>query len=161
MVIVLMGPAGAGKSTVGRALAAALRWRFIEGDDHHPRANVEKIRRGQPLTDADRASWLHTLRELVARAIDRREHTVLACSALKEIYRTTLAGGLKPVRFVYLHAPAAVLHERLANRHDHIAGPELLASQLATLEPPRDALELDATLPPATLITKIREAFGV
>src|SRR5678816_1094729 len=75
MVIVLMGPSGAGKSTIGRALAAELGWRFADGDDQHPRASVERMRRGQPLTDADRESWLRALHAGIARAIDRREHT--------------------------------------------------------------------------------------
>src|SRR5581483_7062722 len=98
MVIVVMGPAGAGKSTVAGSLAAHLGWRWIDGDDYHTAENVAKMRRGQPLTDADRTGWLQTLRVMVERAIDRREPLILACSALKASYRERLAGGLRPVR---------------------------------------------------------------
>src|SRR5204863_8843306 len=98
---------------------------------------------------------------VIARALERREPTVLACSALKDSYRRTLASGLKTVRFVYLKAPEAVLHERLAARAGHFAGPAILAAQLATLEEPCEAIELDVTAPPATIIAAIRRELGV
>jgi gluconokinase len=161
MVIVLMGAAGAGKTTIGRALAAELGWPLIDGDDYHEPANIEKMRRGEALSDAERSGWLQALHGVIARAIDRREHTVVACSALKERYRDVLAGGLKPIRFVYLTAPETVLHERLSRRENHFAGPALLASQLAVLEEPADALTLDTSRDPASTIAHIRTELGL
>src|SRR5262245_42063575 len=99
-----MGVAGSGKTVIGRALAAELGWRFVDADDYHSAANLAKMHRGMPLSDADRAPWLATLHQLVARALDRREPLVLACSALRASYRDTLGGGLRAVRFVHLAA---------------------------------------------------------
>lgn len=156
-----MGVAGSGKTTIGRALANSLGWPFVDADDYHSRENIARMRRGLPLTDADRVPWLAALHGVIARALDRRESLVLACSALKERYRVALAGGLRTVRFVYLTAPEAVLRDRLANRTDHFARPNLLDSQLATLEPPADALEIDATLPVDQIVVRIRREFGL
>ena len=156
-----MGVAGSGKTTIGRALAAALGWPFVDADDYHSPPNIEKMRRGTPLTDADRAPWLAALRGRIVRALERREPLVLACSALKEQYRSALAGGLRQVRFVHLTAPEAVLRERLAARRDHFARANLLDSQLATLEPPSDALTIDATKSLETSISEIRYEFGL
>lgn len=156
-----MGPTGSGKTTIGRALAAELGWRFVEGDVHHPPANIEKMSAGQPLSDAEREPWLASLRAAIVRAIDRREHTVVACSALRERYRRALAGGLRGVRFVYLHVPREVLLERASGRPEHFAGPALVASQLAALEEPVDAVRLDATAPPEAILGTIRHELGI
>lgn len=143
-----MGVAGAGKTAVGQALSDALGWHFIEGDRYHPRTNVEKMSRGIPLTDRDRQPWLLALQEAIADVERRDDHAVLACSALKHAYREMLrAAATEPhaVRFVYLDVPPAVLAERLATRQHHVAPPELLPSQLDTLEKPHDALWVDGT----------------
>ncbi len=142
-----MGVAASGKTTIGQALAATLGWRFVDADEYHSRGNVAKMRKGTPLTDADRAPWLAALHALIARTLDRREPMVLACSALKNQYRQTLARGLPRVRWVHLTAPDPVLRQRLAGRSDHFARQNLLESQLAALEPPADALAIDATRP--------------
>jgi gluconokinase len=161
VVIIIMGAAGAGKTTVGRALAAALGWPFVDADDQHPARNIEKMRAGVPLTHTDRAPWIATLRAMVERAIDRREHTVLACSALKERDRHTLRGHLRPVRFVHLRAARDLLEQRVAARPSHFFGPALVSSQLADLEEPADALIVDAAWPLEQMLTAIRHEFGV
>ncbi len=156
-----MGVAGSGKTAVGRALADALGWRFEDADAYHSAPSIAKMRRGVPLSDADRAPWLAALRTLVERAIDRREPLALACSALKEEYRQRLAGGLRGVRLVHLTADEATLCRRLESRPSHFFGPSLLASQLAALEPPRDALTLDTTASIDQVVAAIRYAFGL
>jgi gluconokinase len=161
VVIVMTGAAGAGKTTVGRELAQALGWRLIEGDDYHSPASVAKMRAGIALTDADRAPWLAALHRLIDTAVSRREHLVVACSALRERYRTELRGGLPGVRLVYLRADEPTLRRRLSARTGHFAGPALLDSQLAALEPPADALAIDATLPPRQIVDRVRYEFGV
>jgi gluconokinase len=161
VVVILMGVAGSGKTTIGSALAKATGWRFIDADDFHSAAAVAKMHAGVPLTDEDRAAWLAVLHDRIARALDRREHAVLACSALKSRYRQTLQGSLRGVRFVYLAADAETLARRLAERSHHFAGPSLLASQLTALEAPTDALALDATRPPEQIVEAIRREFGI
>lgn len=154
MVIVIIGPAGAGKTLIGRALAHELGWRFVEGDDHHSPAAIA-------LTDADRAPWLASLHDILAAVLDRREHLVLACSALKERYRLTLRGDLRTVRFVYLKSDEPTLRRRLAERGGRFAGPALLASQLADLEEPADALTIDALQALERIIATIRRELGI
>jgi gluconokinase len=161
VVVIIMGVAGAGKTTIGRMLAAELGWRFVEGDELHTPAAVEQMRRGTPLTDADRESWIAALHTIVAAAADRREPLILSCSALKERYRRTLRGSLRRVRFVHLKADPDTLGRRLANRPGHFAGPALLPSQLADLEAPADAIAIDATRPPDQIVHTIRLELGL
>ena len=163
-VIIVMGVAGAGKTLVGSALARSIGWSFYDADDFHSPENVAKMHRGIGLTDTDRAPWLAALHDLIDRLIREGQNAVLACSALKEAYRETLTPNDAPVgtvRFVYLDVPAAVLRERLKNRAHHYAPPELLDSQLATLEPPREAIRLDGTLPPDEIVRAARSELGL
>jgi gluconokinase len=162
MVIIVMGVAGAGKTTVGSALADALGWRFVDADDLHPPANVEKMRRGDPLTDTDREPWLDAIRAVITRASRSDESMVIACSALKASYRARLTDDDAGVRFVHLETPRPVLVERLSTRIGHFAGPSLLDSQLASLEVPTDdALVVDGTHPPAAIVTEILRALAI
>jgi len=156
-----MGVSGAGKTTAGTALASALGWRFVEGDELHPAANKDKMRAGIPLSENDRTPWLAALHAVIVQAIDRREHLVVASSALKERYRAVLRGNCRGVRFVYLKVAQGVAVERSAVRVGHFAGPALVPSQFATLEEPEDALTIDATLPPDQIVAAIRREFGI
>jgi gluconokinase len=166
-VIVVMGVSGAGKTTVGQALAAATGWSFRDGDDFHSAANIEKMHRGEGLTDADRESWLAALAALIERIVHDGKHEILACSALKHAYRERLraaaakAGRGDALELVYLDVPADVLRQRLAGRSHPFATPALLDSQLATLEPPSDALRVDGTLPVGEIVDAIRRAFDI
>jgi gluconokinase len=163
VIVVVTGAAGSGKTTIGRALSDTLGWRFIDGDDYHPPASIAKMRSGIPLTEADRAPWLASLRREMAAAIGRRAPLVVACSALRESYRRTLRGDLPTVRFVLLDADDGTLRRRLETRTGHFAGPSLVPTQLATLEPPAgwDVLIVDATRAPAQIVERIRYEFGV
>lgn len=152
-----MGVAGVGKTTVGRRLADALGWEFHEADAHHPPANVEKMRRGRPLTDDDREPWLASLEVLLARLTRERRDAVLACSALKQRYRARLRAAAPGLRFVHLRADPAAVRRRLEQRVDHYAGTELLPSQLADLEVPGRSIAIDATAPPPAIVRTVLE----
>jgi gluconokinase len=161
MVVVVMGVAGAGKSTVGKALAQALGWRFVDGDDLHPSANRDKLARGLPLDDVDRAPWLARLAKEIRDSLRAGQDLVLAASALKERYRRQLSVDPSQVRFVFLTAPPALLAERLRRRTGHFMAPGLLPSQLADLEPPEGVLTVDVTPPPDQLVSAIRRGLGL
>jgi gluconokinase len=161
VVIILMGVSGVGKTTVGKQLARSLGWRFVEGDDVHPAANVAKMAAGLPLTDEDRAPWLELLHGLIAEALARGEDAVVACSALKQRYRQRLTVDPARVRFVYLWAPREVIASRLSLRTGHFMPPSLLDSQFAALEAPEEALQVDVTPGPDEVVATIRERLGV
>jgi gluconokinase len=161
MVIILMGVSGAGKTTVGKRLAQVLGWRFLEGDDFHPPANVAKMASGQALTDEDRAPWLERLRQAIAEALAQGEDVVLACSALRQAYRERLTVDAARVRWVYLWAPREVIARRLAQRTGHFMPPSLLDSQLQTLEAPADALRVDVTAGLDEVVATLRAALGL
>ena len=135
-VLVLMGVAGSGKSTVGRLLAARLGWDLGEGDELHPAANIAKMAAGQPLTDIDRGPWLRRVRQWIDQRIAEGRPGIITCSALKRAYRDVLRDP--HVVFVHLTGPRTVLAARLDARHGHFMPAALLDSQLATLEPPAD-----------------------
>ncbi len=140
--LVVMGVSGAGKTEVGRALAASWGAHFIDADDYHPQTNIEKMRRGEALDDDDRAPWV----ELLSRTLrELPMPVVLACSALRQKYRDQLGIDDRTIRLLYLRVPKAELEDRLERRVGHFAGRPLLQSQLETLEEPTTGLTLDGT----------------
>ncbi len=154
-VLILMGVAGCGKSTVGRLLARRVGAAFHDADDHHPAPNVAKMRQGLPLSDRDRAPWLAALRRLIVSHPQSDAPLVLACSALRERYRRRLGAPPRAVRFVHLTISPVAAARRLRRRHGHYFSAALLPSQFAALETPRRALVLTATQPPARLAARI------
>ena len=157
MVVIICGVSGAGKTTIGKLLAKELRWKFYEGDDFHSQTNIDKMRAGIALTDADRAPWLQSLRELVERSLAVNTNVVLACSALKKSYRDLLRVN-DSVKFVFLRGDYARINAQLQKRSGHFMNPELLKSQFDTLEEPRAeegtiALELGES--PRSLVRQI------
>jgi gluconokinase len=160
MIVIVMGVVGAGKTTVGRLLAEQLGWKFADGDDFHPASNVEKIRRGIPLTDDDRLPWLQRLRAAILTWIQEGQSAVLACSALKRSYRQQLEAAPE-VRFVYLKGTASLIAGRLRAREGHFAGEPILASQFADLEEPEGAVVVEISSTPHQIVSEIREKLGM
>lgn len=161
MIVIVMGVAGSGKTTIGHRLAAALGWPFHEGDDLHPPDNLQKMAAGIPLTDEDRLPWLAELRHRIERSLAAEEDAVIASSALKESYREILAGGLEGVRFVHLTGSPELIRQRLEQRQGHFMKSGMLASQLAALEPPADAVTVDVAGDPEEIVAEIRGRLGV
>nr|HEV7953628.1 gluconokinase, GntK/IdnK-type [Candidatus Acidoferrales bacterium] len=154
MLILVMGVTGSGKTTVGKLLARRLKCNFLDADDFHSAANREKMHQGIPLTDADRAPWLAALHSELVRAKSAGQGVVLACSALKQEYRNTLAAGLN-LNIVFLRGTVDQLHRNLATRANHFAGESLVPSQLATLEEPVGVIVEDIAVTPREIVEDI------
>lgn len=155
--VVVMGVAGCGKTAVGEAVAAALGWRFIEGDRLHPPANVERMSAGLPLTDAHRWAWLDAIGARIAEAERDGAGVVAACSALKRIYRDRLRSYSDRLLFIHLDIDKAAAFRRVASRVGHFMPASLVDSQFADLEPPgpgEAAIRLDGTLPVEELVAE-------
>lgn len=159
MVVILMGVTGAGKTTVGQALAEELHWKFADGDDYHSAVNIAKMRAGISLTDSDRVPWLASLRTAINGWLAAGESVVLACSALKSAYRQVLVRSPE-VKLVYLRADRKLIAERLGKRENHYMNPQLIDSQFATLQEPAEATKIDAALPVQEIVRNIRRALA-
>jgi gluconokinase len=153
-IVVVMGVAGSGKTTVGTMLAKAMECPFLEGDSLHSTQNIEKMKHARPLTDSDRAPWLAAIHTRILDAFERGENLVVACSALKRQYRGVLADGV-PIIWVYLKGSAALIRSRLKNRPMHFMKADLLNSQFETLEEPSNAVVIDNSSPPGAIVEQI------
>lgn len=161
IALVLMGVTGSGKSTIGEKLAAQVGWTFLDGDDFHPDENVQKMARGLPLTDEDRAPWLQLLAEKIGALVDDGVNCILACSSLKAAYRQMLSAKRSQVRFVHLTAPQALIGERLKKRQHRYMPAALLQSQFDTLEDPKEALSVDVSGNPDEAVEQIIREFAL
>ena len=150
-----MGVSGSGKTVTGKLLSSQLNWQFVDADDLHPTANIEKMSRGIPLDDNDRRPWLASLRALILKTVAEQNNLVLACSALKRTYRELLCVSPE-VKLVYLKGNYDLLLQRLHNRQGHYMHENMLASQFAALEEPTDALVIDVTPSPEIIVSEIR-----
>jgi gluconokinase len=161
MIVVVMGVTGAGKTVVGRRLAAALGAEVLDGDDYHPPESVAKMRAGTPLTDADRWPWLARLNGVLRERAAGGRSAVLACSALRTVYRAALLADLPGARLVHLRGAQPLIASRLAARHGHYMNPALLDSQFATLEAPTDAIVVDVSDTPEAIVAAVRRELGM
>lgn len=156
MLILIVGTTGSGKTTVGSALARQLGWRFIEADDFHPPANIEKMRSGTPLDDLDRSAWLEALRHEFDEVIATNQNAVAVAAALTEEHRRRLRVG-DGATLVYLKGSEDLIRERVKHRQHHFAGVGILDDQFERLEPPHDAAAVvDVAQPPEAIVQAIR-----
>ena len=161
MIVILMGVSGSGKTTVGRILAERMHCEFADGDDFHPASNVARMRAGIPLQDADRQPWIEAIRQWMQSTHAAGRNAVLACSALREKHRDILLRAEPWVRWVHLQGSRELLAQRLAARVGHFMPATLLDTQIATLEPPDDALVIDIGRPPEVLAGEIAARLGL
>jgi gluconokinase len=156
--VILMGVAGSGKTAVGMQVAQKLDWIFLDADNFHPPANIEKMKHGIPLNDEDRAPWLQRLRDELQHQTAEGHSVILACSALKESYRRVLRDEVSPPTFIYLDVDPETIQNRLQHRTAHFFPKELMESQFAALEKPKDAIIIDARKPLADVVDHVIEA---
>jgi len=156
-----MGPMGCGKTTIGKMLAERLGWSFYDGDDFHPKKNVEKMRAGIALTDEDRKLWLEELHTNIQHWLRDKQDSILACSALKQAYRDILGVDQNTVRTVYLKGSYELLRERIEDRHHPYMDKNLLRSQLDTLEEPKDGLTVDISSTPEIIVRTIMNSLNL
>jgi len=159
-IIIIMGVAGCGKSTIGFMLAHELGWGFYDADDFHSESNRMKMAQNIPLTDEDRADWLDSLRSLIGQNIQNEKSIVLACSALKKSYRDILMIN-EQVEFIYLRGTYEQIEARLLQRSGHFMSAKMLASQFDILEEPQDAVTIDITHTPREIISIIRKGLAL
>jgi gluconokinase len=150
-----MGVSGSGKTTIGKALAQKLGWDFFDADDFHPAENIAKMGSGIPLSDSDRAPWLASLHDQLSSTLKSNRHPVLACSALKENYRAQLLNGIDGIEIIYLNGNYDLIWSRMSAREGHYMKPEMLRSQFAALEEPKNAFVLDVSASLENSIDKI------
>lgn len=157
MVIILMGVSGSGKTTVGTRLAEVLDWEFADGDQFHPEANVEKMSRGEPLSDEDRLPWLRAIRDFIHERLSHDAPAIVACSALKAAYREVLLEGNDGAQIVYLKGSYDLIRQRMDARTDHFFDADLLDSQFEALEEPgpEAALTVSVDAPPEAIVRTI------
>jgi gluconokinase len=161
MIIIVMGVSGSGKTTIGKLLADSLGWEFSDADSFHSLENVDKMRRGIPLTEADRMPWLQDLQTAIKHWSQENKNVVLACSALKDSYRQFLLSDSEGIKLVYLKGPYELIQMRLQERSNHYMSEKLLNSQFNTLEEPLDAISMDVAQPPQIIVQNIKTALKI
>ena len=155
----IMGVSGSGKTTLGQTLANYLGWDFFDADDFHSPANIAKMTNGIPLDDSDRAPWLASLHDQLLSMLQSDVHPILACSALKESYRTQLLHGVDDVQIIYLKGSYETIRSRILSREDHFMKPDMLKSQFEILEEPFDALIIDVSLSIDEMLNSISQTY--
>lgn len=156
-----MGVTGSGKSTIGKTLAESLHWEFSDADTFHPLANIEKMRRGIPLDDADRVLWLQQIQKAIEQWLIEEKNVVLACSALKAAYRRILLQDKKQMKLIYLKGSFELISKRLQQRQNHFMNKNLLQSQFDSLEEPEEGTQFDITGAPEMIVQQIRISLGI
>jgi gluconokinase len=155
LIIYIMGVSGSGKTTIGKKISAEMGMAFFDADDFHSRANKEKMKAGQPLTDDDRAEWLISINELAKNQM-KKEGAIIACSALKEKYRKILSEGITiPIFWVFLQGNYELIQRRMEARTDHFMPPTMLSSQFDALEIPQQCISIDISQKPDKIVEEI------